>query len=179
MKGRKYLLLLFLLLLFCSFPVSAFAMGDGDEGNVALLTTVPPSITSGANGVFAKGSSTGLTFGTNASKSDFEAVLVDGKEIGSGNYTVSGEPLSVTLKASFLQTLSVGTHTISIRTSSGTAEANFSVKGKQSGDPATRESDTPATGDSSNMLLWTALLSVSAGACVTIILADRHKRFAR
>ena len=179
MKGKKYLLLLFLLLLFCSFSVSAFAMGDGDEGNVALLTTVPPSITSGANGVFTKGSSSGLTFGTNASKSDFEAVLIDGKEISSGNYTVSGEPLSVTLKASFLQTLSVGTHTITIRTSSGSAEASFSVKGKQSGDPATRESDTPATGDSSNMLLWTALLSVSAGACVTFILADRHKRFAR
>lgn len=177
MRGKKYLLLLFLLLLFCSFPVSAFAMGDGDEGNVALLTTVPPSITSGANGVFTKGSSTGLTFGTNASKADFEAVLVDGNEMGSGNYTVSGEPLSVTLKASFLQTLSVGTHTVSIRTSSGSAEASFSVKDKQSGDPATRESDTPATGDSNDMIVWTALLFLSAGTLVTIILVDSHKRF--
>ena len=169
MRGKKYLLLLFLLLLFCSFPVSAFAMGDGDEGNVALLTTVPPSITSGANGVFTKGSSTGLTFGTNASKFDFETVLIDGKEIGSENYTVSGEPLSVTLKASFLQTLSVGTHTISIRTSAGAAEANFSVKGEQSGNPA--------TGDSNDMIVWTALLFLSAGTLVTIILVDRHKRF--
>ena len=169
MKGKKYLLLLFLLLLFCSFPVSAFAMGDGDEDNVALLTTVPPSITSGANGVFTKGSSTGLTFGTNASKADFEAVLVDGNEMGSGNYTVSGEPLSVSLKASFLQTLSVGTHTVTVKTSVGSAETNFSVKGKQSG--------SPATGDGSNMLLWIALLFVSGGALVGILAYCKKKKY--
>lgn len=167
MKGKKYLLLLFLLLLFCSFPVSAFAMGDGDEGNVALLTTVPPSITSGANGVFTKGSSTGLTFGTNASKADFEAVLIDGKEISSGNYTVSGEPLSVTLKASFLQTLSVGTHTVSIRTSSGSAEAYFYVRSS---------SAPPKTGDGSNMLLWVLLLAASGVALTGTAIYSRKKK---
>lgn len=168
MKGKKYLLLLFLLLLFCSFPVSAFAMGDGDEGGVAMQTIVPLSIISGKDGVFTKGSSSDLAFSTNASKSDFETVLIDGNKIGFGNYTVSGEPLSVSLKASFLQTLSVGTHTVTVKTSVGSAETNFSVKDGQSG--------SPATGDSSNMLLWILLLAASGAALTGTAIYSRKKK---
>lgn len=168
MKGKKYLLLLFLLLLFCSFPVSAFAMGDGDGGGVAMQTIVPLSIISGKDGVFTKGSSSDLAFSTNASKADFEAVLVDGKEIVAANYNVSGEPFSVTLKASFLQTLSFGTHTVAVRTSTGSAETNFSVKGEQSG--------FPTTGDSSNMLLWILLLVASGVALTGTAIYSRKKK---
>ncbi|MCQ2438958.1 MAG: hypothetical protein MJ074_04250 [Oscillospiraceae bacterium] len=168
MKNRKHLVFLLLTLIFLQLPAAAFAMGEDGKGGVSMLTAVPPSITSGRDGAFTKGSSSGLTFGTNALKSDFEAVLVDGREIDSGNYTVSGDPLSFTLKASFLQTLSVGTHTVTLRTDTGSAETNFSVKSGQSGGPS--------TGDHSHAPLWTALLLLSAGALLTILFTDRKKR---
>ncbi len=109
-------------------------------------------------------------------------MLVDGKIISSENYTLSGEPLALTLNAFFLDSLSAGEHTIEIVTVNGSAMAKFTVKEKHQeneGGNANKQTDinngeadntngrshtsanSVATGDESSMRLW-ALLTCPA-----------------
>ncbi len=123
--------LLALILLAC-LPVCAFAeaseLSDGDETGILLSTTVPPSITSGAGATYTTGSAAGLTFTTDDARDNFLQVMVDGKIVSSENYTISGEPLAITLNRGYLNLLPVGEHTIGIETENGTAKASFTVR---------------------------------------------------
>lgn len=124
------LLMGLILLAFC-LPVCAFAetseLSDGDEKGISLSTTVPPSIISGAGAVYEKCGTDGLMFKTDDAKDNLLRVLIDGNVVSPENYTVSGEPLTVTLHAGYLDTLSVGEHTIEIVTENGSALAGFRV----------------------------------------------------
>lgn len=124
-------LLLVLVLLAC-LPVCAFAepseLSNGDEAGISLSTTVPPSVISGSDAVYGKGGASGLIFTTDDARSNFLQVMVDGKIVSSENYTVSGEPLGITLDTDYLDGLTEGTHTIGIETENGTAKASFTVR---------------------------------------------------
>ncbi len=67
------------------------------------------------------------TFVSNADISTFVEVLVDGKVVEPENYTVVAGSIKVTLKQAFLDTLSVGEHTVSIVSTNGQADAVFTV----------------------------------------------------
>ncbi len=72
-----------------------------------------------------------LTFVSNAAFADFENVAVDGTVlVPTTNYTVSEGSTVVTLHAQYLATLSVGIHTVEIRSLNGTATATFEIKEK-------------------------------------------------
>ena len=86
----------------------------------------------------------------------FIGIEVDGKAVDSGNYTVKSGSTIITLKPSYLNTLSVGKHTLTVIYTDGETSGEFEIV-KNS------ETTIPGTGDNSNMMLWIALWLVSAG----------------
>ena len=88
--------------------------------------TNPPSGTEYSGGVY------GLIF--RAAVSGITGVQVDGRTIGEGSYTVEGSyPVELYLKASYLNRLAKGGHTLTVLTDSGSLTAAFTVgSGKSS-----------------------------------------------
>ena len=88
--------------------------------------TNPPSGTEYPGGVY------GLIF--RAAVSGITGVQVDGRTIGRGSYTVEGSyPVELYLKASYLNRLAKGSHTLTVLTDSGSLTAAFTVgSGKSS-----------------------------------------------
>ena len=92
-----------------------------------------PVITEGAGGVWKKGSKEELSFRSNAGYADFLKVQVDGNDVAVTDYEVSEGSTIVTLKASYLESLSVGVHTLSVVSQTGTAETTFTIQGGEGG----------------------------------------------
>ena len=88
--------------------------------------TNPPSGTEYPGGVY------GLIF--RAAVSGITGVQVDGRKVGRGSYTVEGSyPVELYLKASYLNRLAKGGHTLTVLTDSGSLTAAFTVgSGKSS-----------------------------------------------
>ena len=88
--------------------------------------TNPPSGTEYSGGVY------GLIF--RAAVSGITGVQVDGRKVGRGSYTVEGSyPVELYLKASYLNRLAKGGHTLTVLTDSGSLTAAFTVgSGKSS-----------------------------------------------
>lgn len=88
--------------------------------------TNPPSGTEYSGGVY------GLIF--RAAVSGITGVQVDGRAVGRGSYTVEGSyPVELYLKASYLNRLAKGSHTLTVLTDSGSLTAAFTVgSGKSS-----------------------------------------------
>lgn len=83
----------------------------------------------------------------------FEMILVDGKAAAPGCCTVSkeGDSLILTLKSSWLDSLSAGEHTITVLFSDGDTETVLTIKAR---DPK----PVPVTGDRGEPALWLGLL---------------------
>ncbi len=127
-----------------------------------------PVIIKGANGIWQKGDERGLSFTSNAEFKDFLSVRVDGKDLEGFNFEAKEGSTIVTLKASYLETLAAGKHTLSIVSNTGTANTEFTIKAAAASDdiqpPQTGDNtQLPQTGDSSNMAIWIALLLISGG----------------
>ena len=88
--------------------------------------TNPPSGTEYSGGVY------GLIF--RAAVSGITGVQVDGRTVGKGSYTVEGSyPVELYLKASYLNRLAKGGHTLTVLTDSGSLTAAFTIgSGKSS-----------------------------------------------
>ena len=71
----------------------------------------------------------GLTFRSTASYASFKGVQVDGKTIAAKNYIAEEGSIVVYLKAVYLRTLVVGTHTVTILSSEGNASMEFTIGG--------------------------------------------------
>ncbi len=93
----------------------------------------PPVIIAGANGSWQKSGTDGLSFTSNAAFADFIKVQVDGKDLDASNYTVKEGSTIVTLNAAYLNTLSVGKHTLSVVSANGTATTEFTITAAPTG----------------------------------------------
>lgn len=185
-QSRIILSLLLGLLLLACLPVCAFAdtteLSDGDEAGISLSTKVPPSVVSGDGAAYTKGGASSLNFTTDDAKGNLLRVLVDGKAVSPKNYTVSGDPLSVTLHPDFLDALSAGEHTIEIVTVNGTARANFTIHKETQHESQDHSEDhtqersltSPATGDNSHTVLWTILMMASLVALIILVRTGKH-----
>lgn len=81
----------------------------------------------GANGSWTKNSGKNLGFKVNGEISRFTGVKVDGTLIGNDKYTAVSGSTVVTLKKDYLETLSVGKHTLSVVYTDGECTTEFEV----------------------------------------------------
>ncbi len=108
-----------------------YVMSDGSKAASVVIgakTAVSYTIIVGANGEWTKGSTTGLSFTSDASFGKFESVKVDEKEIEAENYNAVSGSTKVTLTPTYLETLSVGEYNIEIVSADGSASTKFTVK---------------------------------------------------
>lgn len=87
-----------------------------------------PTITDGANSSYVQGSQNTVYFHSSNTFTSFKKVLVDNKEISADCYTATEGSIVITFKPEYLNTLAVGTHSISIVSEEGTAITNFTVQ---------------------------------------------------
>lgn len=145
-----------------------------DEATKAALdklaaALVAYDIVEGDGSSWTENSNPNITFVVNGLFSKFVGIKVDGKDVDKANYEVKAGSTIITLKASYLDTLAVGEHTITVVYTDGSTDGTFNVHAK---------ANSPATGDNSNMFLWIALLFISGGAVITLTVVDRKRRSA-
>lgn len=106
----------------------------------------------------------------------YTGAQVDGKDLPEGSHTTAKGSLILTLKAAYLDTLTVGDHKMTIAFEDGSATATIKIK-EAAPAPTATPKPVPKTGDGSNPALWLSLavagLILIAG---TVILWDRKKR---
>lgn len=130
------------------------------------IDKLAPSIIDGRNAKWNKGGENNLTFKSDAAFSDFVEVLVDGKTITAENYEKREGSIIIELKASYLETLAEGEHTLTIRSASGDATTKFTVEA---------EIVSPPTG-STNVWVWIIIGVVALGACAAVVVFIIRKR---
>ena len=136
----------------------------------------PPVIIAGANGSWQKSGTDGLSFTSNAAFADFTKVQVDGKDLDASNYTVKEGSTIVTLNAAYLNTLSVGKHTLAVVSETGTASTEFTIKAAA---VVNDDTDSPQTGDNSNMALWITFMFVAACGLTGAMVYGRKKKYGK
>lgn len=133
--------------------------------------------------MWTSGSSEGLTIRGNGEFSKFTGVKVDGSLLDQSNYTAKEGSTIITLKASCLNTLAAGLHTVEILWTDGSASTTFTINADTSGnddnnhnnndsstpsDDRELPSDTdkkdnvPMTGDNTPVV-WLFILSIISG----------------
>lgn len=105
---------------------------EGSNWNMDLYakweSAKAPEITEGSKQTWIKASNEGASFRSDAEYDDFIKVTIDSADLSTDNYTVESGSTIVKLKASYLEALTIGKHTIAIVSESGTAETEFSVE---------------------------------------------------
>lgn len=132
-----------------------------------VAALVAYDIVEGDGSSWTEDSDHNITFVVNGLFSKFVGIKVDGKDVDKANYEVKAGSTIITLKASYLDTLAVGEHTITVVYTDGSTDGTFNVHAK---------ANSPATGDNSNMFLWIALLFISGGAVITLTVVDKKKK---
>lgn len=99
----------------------------------------------GANGEWIKNSGKDLGFKADGEFSKFTGVKVDGTLIGADKYTAITGSTLVTLKKDYLETLSVGKHTLTVVYTDGECTTEFELKNKVVEKPGTEEDTKPGT----------------------------------
>ena len=162
-----------------------------------VRTVTPPAITpdykflEGANGKWTKSSDKNLVFRANGEFSKFTGVKVDGTKIDADKYTAVSGSTIVNLKKEYLETLSVGKHTLTVAYTDGECSTEFEIKAasttkKDTTDKENKSSKTtaskldnaktPKTGDNSNILLWITLLFSSGVMLMGKAFANKKRK---
>ena len=167
-----------------------------DTSNTAVLTvmenttpapdSVDYEILDGANTSWEQNSDGSLSIRGSGEFSKFVGVKIDGNLVDVKNYTVKKGSTIVTLKADYLNTLSVGNHTFEIIWTDGTAATRFTVIKSDSGSDEPKDNDgnqtddnqqitAPKTGDNSHTVLWISLLGVSLAGLLSMMYVRKKK----
>lgn len=115
----------------------------GEKGKTEEIAILKPEIIDGKGQTMVVDVAKDLSFRSSAPLRYFQKVLVDDKEVAAENYVLAEGSTIVTLKASFLNTLGVGEHKLSVVSTTGTAETNFTVA--EAAKPAPGQATTTTT----------------------------------
>lgn len=115
----------------------------GEKGKSEEIAILAPEIIDGKGQTMVVDAAKDLSFRSNAPLKFFQKVLVDDKEVAAENYVLTEGSTIVTLKASFLNTLGVGEHKLSVVSTTGTAETTFTVA--EAAKPAPGQTTTTTT----------------------------------
>ena len=159
------------------FYTVAGATSVTNSANSGVITAVFPAtsdpivynITAGGNGSWQKGTADGKQITCDGDFAKFIGVKVDGTWVDASNYTAVSGSTVITLKASYLQTLAVGTHTVEIHFTDGYATTTLNVL-------ASNNPNVPQTGGYSTMMTWMIVLLLSAlGMCSILVWRKRRQ----
>ena len=151
-------------------------------------------IIDGANSSWTHDSDGNITIRGNGDFSKFTGVKVDGNLIDKSNYTAKEGSTIITLKASYLNTLSAGTHTVEILWTDGSASTTFTAKANTSDNSNNNQNDNnksdssddksssgtdkkdvaPETGDNTPSV-WLFILSILSGTGLIITVKKRRE----
>ena len=149
------------------------------KNSVTPPVTITYSVTGGADSTWTKGSSATVTITVKRSEADdtcfshFTGVEIDGVALAAGDYEAVSGSTVVTLKASALQKLSNGSHTVTVKFDDGKASTGLTVKAASG---STDKPTSPKTGDDSKLRLWVLLMLLSILGFITTVAIDRKKR---
>ena len=115
----------------------------GEKGATEEIAILVPEIIDGKGQTMVVDAAKDLSFRSSAPLAFFQKVLVDDKEVAAENYVLTEGSTIVTLKASFLNTLGVGEHRLSVVSTTGTAETTFTVA--EAAKPAPGQTTTTTT----------------------------------
>ena len=127
----------------------------GEKGATEEIAILAPEIIDGKGQTMVVDAAKDLTFRSNAPLAFFQKVLVDDKEVAAENYVLTEGSTIVTLKTSFLKTLGVGEHKLSVVSTTGTAETTFTVA------EAAKPAPTPGSGQTTTTTTTTTTSSTS------------------
>lgn len=115
--------------------------------------------------------------------SHFKGILVDGNDVDASYYTAEPGSVIISLKPSYLETLSEGKHTLTAVFDDGNdPEAAFTIlaannsSGKDEGDSGSSKTKSARTGDENQLILWMALLMAAAAELAVTGLISRRKK---
>lgn len=114
-----------------------------EKGKTEEIAILVPEIIDGKGQTMAIDAAKDLSFRSSAPLRYFQKVLVDEKEVAAENYVLTEGSTIVTLKTSFLKTLGVGEHKLSVVSTTGTAETTFTVA--EAAKPAPGQTTTTTT----------------------------------
>ena len=153
------------------------------DSPVTPPTTITYTVAGGADSTWTKGSSATVTITVKRSEADdtcfghFTGVEIDGKALVSGtDYTAVSGSTVITLKASALQKLSAGSHTVTVKFDDGKASTGLTVKAASGTGTSDPGKTSPKTGDESNLAMWFSMMIASLIAMVLVPLGLRKKK---
>ena len=117
----------------------------GEKGKTEDIAILAPKIIEGEGQTITVDTAKDLSFRSNAPIKYFKTVLVDDMEIGADNFVLTSGSTIVTLKTSFVKTLGVGEHKLSVVSTTGTAETTFTIAEAAKPTPAPGSSQTTTT----------------------------------
>ena len=127
----------------------------GEKGKTEEIAILAPEIIDGKGQTMVVDAAKDLSFRSSAPLEFFQKVLVDDKEVAAENYVLTEGSTIVTLKTSFLKTLGVGEHRLSVVSSTGTAQTTFTVA------EAAKPTPTPGSGQTTTTTTTTTTTSKS------------------
>ena len=151
--------------------------GQYEPGSPATPNTTY-QIIDGAKSSWTLGSREGLTIRGNGDFDKFTGVKVDGRLLDQSNYTAKEGSTIITLKASYLNALAAGDHTVEILWTDGSAGTTVTINASTSKDSAlsggtNTKDDVPDTGDRTPMV-WLLIPAGLSG--MGLILTARKGR---
>ena len=115
---------------------------------------------------WTKGSNNGMDVVTDGEADWFAGVQVDGKDLSEGAFALDKETMTITVNAAFLETLSVGDHTLTLLFTDGSVSKVFTVN---------PPSEIPDTGDTMRMMLLAPSVMLMT-LCAMLALFYIHRR---
>lgn len=164
----------------CNYAKTAVEIPPVKTGTEETKTSY--KIIEGTESSYVLQSGNSLTIRVDAEFSKFAGIKVDGVQIGKDNYDVKSSSTIVTLKSSYLNTLTAGTHNLEMLWTDGSASTTFTIQASVNQNPDNKNQETatasntqpatqtntkqttdksPKTGDYNNPLVWAAWLIVS------------------
>lgn len=164
----------------CNYAKTAVEIPPVKTGTEETKTSY--KIIEGTESSYVLQSGNSLTIRVDAEFSKFAGIKVDGVQIGKDNYDVKSGSTIVTLKSSYLNTLTAGTHNLEMLWTDGSASTTFTIQASVNQNPDNKNQKTatasntqpatqtntkqttdksPKTGDYNNPLVWAAWLIVS------------------
>lgn len=133
--------------------------------------------TEGANQIYTIDESKNAIFRIDADFSLFDGKLyIDGILVDAKNYKAESGSTVITLNKEYVDTLSVGEHTIKVEFSdNGSATTKFEVKAKQVNTEKTENITNPQTDDNIGIYIMLSIISV-LGIATTVVINNKKKR---